>query len=226
MGSDPLGEQTTGDVGSRTAFGRSIDYVLGGILVVIGVLGAVSGYLIYRSVEHQWIAEAVRNGEFQSDVLTEAEAIDIAVALGNWGALGLIAVGVLFIGLGFGVVFVHGRTRKTGGRTPQWILGVVGASVGTLLSFVPFAPIIGGAVAGYLDTNKSASGIGSGALVGLITMLPVVVWSTFAGFGLVTTIDAELTGLVVMFGAIALIFSFLYFLLLSALGGYIGGKLR
>lgn len=226
MSTSTANETGNGDARSGIAFGRGIDWAIGGVLVVVGGLLALAGYMVNQSIDRQWVSEAIRDGEFRSDVLTEAEAIDVIVVLGEWGTIGLIAVGVLFVIVGVAVVSLHGRARKKGKRTPRWILGVVGAMVGTLLSFVPLSPLIGGAVAGYLDPDESASGLGNGAIAGLLGMLPVVVWSGITGIGVVMNLDGELTGLAAILGAVFLVFTLIYFIGLSALGGYIGGKLR
>lgn len=224
-----MGTNATGgpaDAESAVAFERGIDWVVGGLLAVVGVLTAIGGYLLTTVVDRPTVAEAIRTGEFRSDVLTEAEAIDVFVALGQWGGIGLVAVGALFVIVGVAVVVVHGRARERGDGTPRWILGVVGAMVGTLLGFVPLSPALGGAAAGYLDPDESASGLGSGALAGLLATLPLLVWAGFASVGLLTVLDGELVGLAAIVGAVFVLFSVAYLVGLSALGGYVGGRLR
>lgn len=207
------------------AFGRGVDWAIGLVLALVGILTALGGYLVTTTIDRARVSTAIRNGDFQSDVLTEAQAIEIFSALAEWGGLGLVATGAVFVVVAIGVVIHHGRARKRGGPTPRWILGVVGAIVGTLLGFVPLSPVIGGAVAGYLD-RPGSSGFGTGIVTGILTMVPVLVWMGVAGAGLFTTLDGELAGLITVFGGIMAVFSLVYFIGLSALGGYVGGKLR
>jgi len=130
MGSNPTSDRASGDTNSGIAFGRGIDWVLGGVLVVLGILGGFSGYVMNRAVERQWVADAIRNGEFRSEALTESEVIHVAVGLGERGAIGLIAVGVLFVVAGTGVVYLHGRTRTKGAHSlPRMIPCLVMNSV-------------------------------------------------------------------------------------------------
>lgn len=100
---------------------------------------------------------------------------------------------------------------------------VVGAIVTVLVSFLPFSPVVGGAVAGYLEGPDTDQGLRVGAISGVFASIPlvllglalVVFGSLFLGFGL------GIVGvlLVVVFGGLLL---GLYTVGLSAIGGYLG----
>lgn len=69
-----------------------------------------------------------------------------------------------------------GRRAGTDEPTPNTALnalvgGVV--TVGTAL-IVPFSPVLGGAVAGYLEGTDSDAGLKAGTLAGLVAMVPML----------------------------------------------------
>lgn len=224
MGDTPSERHRT-DTNHYPAFDRSVDWAIGAILGVVGVLVALAGAALYRGVDRPAVAELVRTSEFRSDVLTEAEAVDALLALAEWGGIGIAVAGGVLVVVGGAVVVTHGRARRDGRPTPGWILGVVGAMVGAILSFIPLSPAIGGAAAGYLDTNRARSGLGPGAAAGLFATLPVLVIAVFAGVGLLVGVPAEVAVPVVTAVGVAVILVLVYFVGLSAVGGYVGGWL-
>lgn len=103
---------------------------------------------------------------------------------------------------------------------------LVGAAVTTvLLAIVPFSPIVGGAVSGYLE---GSDGIAVGALAGVIAVVPAFL--LFALFGmlglgirLLSPVLAGITIALLVFGFVLLL---AYVIVLSALGGLIGAYLQ
>ena len=221
--STPDGTETT--TGPAPAFDRSIDWAIGGVFSLLGLLAALGGWVLYAAVDRQEIATVIRDGEFQSDVLTEAEAIDALVALAEWGGIGLAAIGVSLLLLAVAVVVGHGRARRHGRGTPNWVLGVVGGIVNTVLSFVPFSPLLGGAAAGYLSTDRDASGVAAGAFAGLFTIVPALVGLAFMGVGLFTGLPEATAGAAVLALAVGIVFTIAYVVGLSAVGGYVGRRI-
>lgn len=226
MGATPPLEQTNGPSDPPAAFDRLLDWAIGALLGIAGLLSALVGGSLYYVLDRATVADVIATGEFQSDLLTETEAVDLLWALSQWAGLGLVAVGVLSVVVGAAVVVAHGRARSEGRPTPRWILGVVGAMVGTLLGFVPLSPALGGAVAGYLDPDPAASGFGVGIAAGLFAALPVVVVTLFVGGGLVAGLPAGLVPPATAVLAVAVLFSLAYLVGLSALGGYLGRWVR
>lgn len=112
------------------------------------------------------------------------------------------------------------------GESDTLLNASVGAVVSLATSFVPFSPVIGGAVAAYLERGDRRAGVRVGALSGLLYMLPMAL------FGLLVMLFV--TGLFVTDGAgVALLFLVpliglfvLYSVGLSALGGIIGVYVR
>ena len=103
---------------------------------------------------------------------------------------------------------------------------VVGAIATTVLSFTGISPVLGGAVAGYLNEDD---GLRVGAISGAIASIPVVgllllvlVLLPFLGlFGFPLEVGIAAGG-VVIFGAIVVIGGVAYTVVLSALGGLLG----
>lgn len=100
----------------------------------------------------------------------------------------------------------------------------IGAVVTVVFSFIPFSPVVGGAVAGYLEKRD---GIRVGAIAGGIAAIPLILLSFllvgvlgFFGAFLNGGIGVGILGIFVLF--VMLSFSLVYTVGLSALGGYIG----
>ncbi len=215
-----------GESEQTIVFDRLLDWSIGAILTIVGLLGATFGLGIYYAVNRPDVAELIYNSEFQSDVLTEAEAIDALVAVGQWTGLGFVVAGGLTVIAGVAVVVAHGRARRAGRSTPRWIVALVGGILGIVLGFVPFSPALGGAVAGYLDPNRSASGLGIGTVAGLFGAVPVVIVASFASVGLFMGLPGDAIILVISVFGLLFIFTVATAVGLSAVGGYAGHWLR
>jgi len=221
----PRDVETNSTTRSTPAFDRPLDWAIGGVLALLGLLIALGGGVLYTAVDRPEIATLIEESEFRSDVLTEAEAIDAVVALAEWGGLGLAAAGVSIVLIGVAVVVAHGRARRQGRGTPRWVLGVVGAIVNTVLSFIPFSPILGGAAASHLSTDREASGVAAGAFAGLFTIIPALVALAFVGVGLFTGLPGSTAAAAIAALVVGALLTIAYIVGLSALGGYIGRRL-
>jgi len=62
------------------------------------------------------------------------------------------------------------------------LYGLLGGIAGSVLSFVPFATVLGGALAGYLCGGTSADALKTGAVAGLVMTLPFVAMVAFVLF--------------------------------------------
>ena len=60
--------------------------------------------------------------------------------------------------------------------------GFLGAVVTVVLSFLPFSPLLGGMVAGYLEGGERGDGVRVGAIAGAIALVPLV------AFGLLVSV--------------------------------------
>lgn len=54
------------------------------------------------------------------------------------------------------------------------INGLIGGVVAIVFSFIPFSPVLGGGVAGYLQGTTYDAGAKAGAIAGLVAFLPFV----------------------------------------------------
>lgn len=118
------------------------------------------------------------------------------------------------------------------GEGDTLINAIIGAVVSVVLSPLQFSPIIGGAVAGYLEGSDSNEGVRVGTLSGLFAAIPFmlffgVIGTFLLGVGSLTEGPFRMLGhasfvLVI----IAFIFILAMIVALSALGGYLGAYLK
>ncbi|MFB6114324.1 MAG: DUF5518 domain-containing protein [Halodesulfurarchaeum sp.] len=111
------------------------------------------------------------------------------------------------------------------GQGDTLLNAVIGAVISVVLAFLPFSPVLGGAVAGYLQRGSRRGGLRVGAISGLITMLPLFgVGVVFGGAFFVPVFGMDPGALlslgIVLIGVIA--FFVLYTVALAAVGGYVG----
>jgi len=97
-------------------------------------------------------------------------------------------------------------------------------------SVVPLAPVVGGAIAGYLEGGSREDGVRVGLYAGLIALVPLVLFAFLASsllgvVGLVAgTILPGIAGAI--FLVVALVGGVLYFVVGSALGGWLGNYVK
>ncbi len=118
----------------------------------------------------------------------------------------------------------------TGETLLNALLGAVATIV--LTPFVPFAPILGGVLAGYLEGGDRTEGLRVGVVSGAIALVPLfllvfLIANFFAFFFLGTMGPGRMMG---GFGLVALFFlagvAIVYTVGLSALGGWLGNYVR
>lgn len=100
---------------------------------------------------------------------------------------------------------------------------VIGAVASVLLGFIPLSPILGGALAGYLQGGSRGDGLKVGAASGLVGLVPALL---IGGLFAVVTIfgGAGARGFVVflLFVAVAVLLVGAYMVGLGAAGGWLG----
>ena len=104
---------------------------------------------------------------------------------------------------------------SVGWSTP--INALVGGAVGIVLSVLPGSPLIGGAVAGYLEGGGAGAGLRVGALAGLVMLVPLTFFGLFAAAFFLGG-----PGAIGVMLAVALLFGAFYTVGLSILGGIVG----
>lgn len=110
----------------------------------------------------------------------------------------------------------------------------IGGIAGVILSFIPLSPVLGGAIAGYLQDGTGERGLKVGAGAGLVMLLPFLFIGFFllmvlgiGGFGFAYGMHLGATPLFVgLFGLFAIAITAVYTVGLSALGGYLGVYVR
>ena len=107
---------------------------------------------------------------------------------------------------------------------------VIGGIASILLAFVPFSPVLGGIVAGYLQGGDRGAGLRVGAYAGVVAAIPLVLFLLFGSLlaGVVLAGDALLgVGAVFGFGFFVLIvIGGLYTVALGAVGGWLGNYVK
>ncbi len=112
------------------------------------------------------------------------------------------------------------------------INALIGAVVGTVAGAVlPFGPLLGGGVAGYLEGGDRSDGTKVGLIAGLIALVPTVVVGFFVMvlFGLFSVGAGDglaLGALGLLFLLIVLAFGLVYVVGLSAAGGWLGNYVK
>jgi hypothetical protein len=110
------------------------------------------------------------------------------------------------------------------------VLGAVATLV--LTPLVPFAPVLGGLVAGYLEGRDRDAGLRVGAVSGAVALIPLVLVGFFAANVFLFFVDVSMGPGWVMggFGILALafvvVFAAVYTVGLSALGGWLGNYVK
>ncbi|PSP27072.1 hypothetical protein BRC65_07805 [Halobacteriales archaeon QH_2_65_14] len=120
------------------------------------------------------------------------------------------------------------------GEGDTFLNAVIGAAVTVVTaSFIPFSPVVGGAVSGYLQGGDDEEVLKVGALSGLISLIPLILVLILVGniFLLVAASgDPGFSALLGGFGALIfvvfLVSAIIYTVVLSAVGGWLGLYVR
>lgn len=102
---------------------------------------------------------------------------------------------------------------------------VLGAVLSIVLAFLPFSPLLGGIVAGYLQRTTRNDGLRVGAIAGLITIVPLLgLFSLFGGLFFLPMMGVNFRALFGLGFVVVFVFAFfvLFTVALSAVGGYVG----
>lgn len=111
---------------------------------------------------------------------------------------------------------------------------LLGALVTVILTAFPFSPVVGGIVAGYLQGPDRGAGARVGAISGAFAALPMVLLFLVIGgvflavlpFAVPVPDLAAVSILGVFLFFVMFVFVFVYSMVLSALGGYLGAVIK
>lgn len=231
----------TDDDAESSAFGRDlpefVDWTAAAVIALCGLALSVGGSALAFAVDREMLAEGVRSGEITVVVferqLTEAEMIEFTQVVVNWAGWGLLVTGVLMVLFAIGYVVVRHRAHAAAGHgesTGSYLsAAVLGAIVTALVSFVPFSPVVGGGVAGYLEGLRSGRELGPGALSGVLGAAPLLAVLLFVTVGLylgLAGVGAGGLGFVTVAAMlVAVMFVAAFGAGLGAIGGYVGGRI-
>lgn len=204
---------------------QSVDWFVSLLLALVGGILVYGGVILYAATDRATLARWVADGRLMSDVLSDAELIEVTSALGVGGGIGIAITGGMLVVAGVAFHRIERRARRqfeaTGTVAPNVVgSAILGAFVTIVTSFLVVSPVIGGAVASYVDRQRNGSGYKAASLSGVFAAVPVVVL-----FGVIIAAVAvgspRLAPLVggVFLVAVAAIVG------LSTLGGYISTSL-
>ena len=232
-------EQTATDtvsteVSSTEGLPGVVDWLLATVVALTGLAILAGGSAMTFVVDRPLIADMVAEGNLQMDFLSNADTIEVGLAMATWIGLGLIAIGAIMVVAAIAYAIIRRNARRTAEetgahRSDYAANALLGAVISALLSFVPFSPAIGGGVAGYLERGESERTVGVGALSGIVLMSPVLGFLLFLTIGLLLGLMAVDAGALALAVGAAMLMAFLVVAVagagLGALGGYVGGKL-
>lgn len=210
-----------------------VDWLVAALLALSGLALIVGGSALVFVVDRPLVVEGVADGSIDAAGLTDAQAVELTLAVATWTGAGLLVTGVLLVAAAVAYAVYRRRSRRAAARGDRvdyyWANAVLGAIVSALLSFVPFSPALGGAAAGYLERGESERTTSVGALSGLLTMAPALVVLVFVLGGLASGLSAAgEAGLAVVAGTGMLLVLMVVAVVgagLGAIGGFVGGQL-
>jgi len=197
------------------------DAIVSLLIAIAGLGTAAAGIAVYGTADTATAEEIVADLEVTSTIMTEAELVDAIHSFMVWGGIGLAVTGaaLVVVGIGFLVYSRRLRGRREGTGLvidDRYVLAVVGAVVSAVASFVPFSPVVGGGVAGYV--RRRGNGLRIGALAGAALAAPYALVLAFLAGG-AFAVNAGTIGLLIV---ITLVASVVLTVVLSAVGGYAG----
>lgn len=210
-----------------------LDWVLGGLITVGGLLFAFAGLLVYTVATRETVEAVVSAEDFQVEGMTEPEFIEVTLSMLPWLAAGLLLTGLAMTVLGVAYLVHRRRVRRRAARgepTSDYLAhALLGGVVSALTSFIPFSGVIGGGVAGYLERGDSHRTISVGAMSAVVMSAPFLILGLFVAAGLVAGFaaigDSGFGAVVAVAVIVGGLFSLGFAVALGAAGGWLGGEL-
>jgi hypothetical protein len=213
-----------------------VDWIVAAVIAFGGLTLTVGGSALAFVVDRDLLEAGIESGEITVIVvereLTEAQMLDFTLGIVDWTGIGLLVTGVGLVLFALGYVFVRHRAYRQAaegepvGSTRSY--AVLGAVATAILSFIPFSPLVGGGVAGYLAQSDTGRSVSAGGLSGFLAMLPALSILGFLIVGMYTGLaGVGEAGLGIVAAAamlIVVLFVVAYGAGLGALGGFLGGR--
>lgn len=231
MSSVTFDEETVVQSGheEKQPLNRTLEWAISVFLLLSGSVFVIGGYLLSEFADIGRITSWVEAGRITSTEMSDPELINAVYALMWGGGIGLAATGVLLVIAGFAFFGVQTRARnrfEADGIASPSVVGnaILGAMVTIVGAFVPFSPVLGGAVSGHLQGGSDRSALRTGILAGFFAAVPVAVVYAVITWSLVGSATG-LTPIILTVLGISLILSLAYMVGLSGLGGYLGARI-
>lgn len=210
---------------SSTTLPQMIDWAVTAALVLSGLLALMVGVVLYGAADRATIADLVAAGTIHSAMLTDTELIEVTAALASWSGIALLIVGGVLVVAGVAYAGYRHRTRPQDPTRTTWTNAVIGAAVTIFTMALPLSPVLGGAVAGYLEQGPGRDRFRVGALAGGVAAVPAAVIFVFL-IGAFAVVATELSlGIGWTLGlagfVIGGVVTVLYLIGLSAIGAYL-----
>ena len=156
-----------------------IDWLVGLVTGVIGLVLTAIGVGLYTQIDQAMITEAVTEDGVEVNGVTESEVITAAGQFVDWLSIGVVLTGLASVVGATAFVIVRRRTRRRvaqdGGTTATfWTCAVYGAIMTALVSFIPGSAVVGGGAAAYLHDGDSVRTGTAAGVVGTILTIPLV----------------------------------------------------
>lgn len=210
-----------------------VDWILGLLAGMFGLVLTVVGVGLYTRVDRAMIREAVLEENVEPNGLTQLELVDAAGPFVDALAVGLGVTGLAFVGFAAVYVYARRQTRRRvsreGGTTATFVsCTVYGASAGTLVSsIIPgLGTLVGGAIGASLCDGDSSVRVGAATgLLSFAVTLPLLVSlgvGAVAGGAAISELGggASIAGLVIVSGLVGMAFS----TGVGAVGGYLADR--
>jgi hypothetical protein len=225
---------------ATSAFGSPlpeyVDWIVAAVIAFGGLTLTVGGSALAFVVDRDLLEAGIQSGEITVVVvereLTEAQMLEFTLGIVDWIGIGLLVTGVGLVLFALGYVFVRHRAYGQAGEgepvgsTRSY--AVVGAVATAILSFIPFSPLVGGGVAGYLAQSDTGRSVSAGGLSGFLAMLPALSILGFLIVGIYTSLatigEAGLGIVAAAAMLLVVLFVAAYGAGLGALGGFLGGR--
>lgn len=205
-----------------TLLDSALDWLVAGLLALEG-LGAIgAGFAMTSSVDRELARETVADMATESTVVSDAVLVDAIHNIAFWAGVGIGVTGAVLVAVA--VAFRRYRRGVRNRYAPGEDLSrrdaaLNGGVIAVAGSFVPFATIGGGGIAGYL--RGGPGGTLAGLLAGVVTGAPMLFVGVFAAAGALAAGTPTLAGLIVV-AALIIVGVFAAF---AAVGGLLGGLL-
>jgi hypothetical protein len=213
-----------------------VDWLAGAVIAIGGLALLVGGSVLTLVVDRALIEEEIEAGRITVIVfereLSEPEMLSFTLDVVNWTGLGLVISGVGLVTFAVWYVIArhraHGRVEAGDSAGSFLSNAVVGAVTTTVLFFIPFSPLVGGGVTGYLEGQRSNRAVSAAGLAGFLAMAPLVILLVCVGVGLYTGLAGVGDAGYGLVTAVAMLFATLFVAAygagVSALGGFVGTR--